>query len=69
MGELLGEQNHPRLAFGGTHSPDVPPFCFGCQWFLLSVLVEIKVGLSMKKAPKYRYLEAFKLAPGGAVFN
>jgi len=36
---------------------------------LLSVLVEIKVGLSMKKAPKYRYLEAFKLAPGGAVFN
>ena len=66
MGEPLGEQNHPRLVYGGTYAPNVPPFCFGCQCYLLVAFRKIKVGLPMKKAANGMLLAAFKLASGGA---
>ena len=66
MGESLGEQNHPRFVFGGTHTRNVPPFLFGCQCFSLLALRKIKGGLPMKKAAKWSNLAAFKQGNGGA---
>jgi hypothetical protein len=48
----LGEQNHPLLDFGGTHTPNVSPFIFGYQWLLLSTLKELEGDFPMKKAAK-----------------
>lgn len=64
MGELLGEQNHPRLVFGGTHTLNVPPFLFGYQCFSLLVLGKIKEDLPMKKAAKWSNLAAFEQGDG-----
>jgi hypothetical protein len=69
MADPIGGTSPSKDTFGGTTSLNVPPFLFGCQWFLLALFKVRSLDLPMKKAARWLNLAAFKLASGGAGGN
>jgi hypothetical protein len=67
MATPIGGTTTQKDNSGGTDTPDVPPFSFGCQYSLLALPAKQTLDLPKKKAANCMSLAAFKLAFGGGV--
>jgi len=66
MAASIGRTPHSKDTLGGTTSPNVSPFLFSCQWFLLALFKVRSLDIPKKKAANGMLLAALKLAFGGA---